>query len=62
MEIDTVNDSLVAARGDKVLIMRLRPELSREEALRLAAWLVAIADMSEENADFKALLKAVQST
>lgn len=52
--IDTTNRFLVGARGDSVIIMR-RPnaELSKEDALNLAAWLVALADPDGE--EFKAV-------
>ena len=59
-EINTVNDSIVGARGDRVVILNPRREMSKDEALRLAAWIVALA--SDDDEEWEALLKAVQST
>lgn len=60
-EIDTLNDWLVGSRGGKIVIasLPLRP-LEKHEALRLAAWIVAIADPGHE--DFEKVLEAVEST
>lgn len=65
MQIDTFNHFMVASRGDKVVILsartgRLDRELSQEEVLNLAAYLVAMADPAGER--FKAVLEAVLST
>ena len=46
-EINTMNDSLVCAQGDKLVIMNPRQRLTREEALRLAAYIVAMTDFDE---------------
>lgn len=59
-EIETLNKFLVGARGDKVVIMLPpRGELSRKDALGLAAWLVAIAEQDNE---FQSVLNAVRNT
>lgn len=42
MEVNTINDSMVAAQGENIIIMRPRPKLTKEEALRLAAYIVAM--------------------
>ncbi len=59
MDIDTQNDSMVGIRGETIIIMRQRRELNKDEALRLAAYLVALAD---EGNSFPALLEAVRNT
>lgn len=58
-ELNTINDSAVAVQADSILILRPRQKLSKAEALRLAAWLVALAD---DNDEFPKLLEAVQNT
>jgi len=60
-EIDTTNDHLVGMRGDQVVIV-LPPmaPMGHDEALRLAAWLVAVADPLGD--DFDTVRKAVLST
>ncbi len=58
--MNTVNDSMVAVKGDgQIVVLNHRAVMSREEALRLAAWLVALAD---EDNDFDRLLEAVKAT
>lgn len=58
-EFDTINDSWVAVQAGQIVIMRQRPKLTKPEALRLAAWLVALADDEDE---FMGLLDAVRGT
>lgn len=58
-EIDTANRFLVGARGDDLVILRFARSVTKEEALNLAAWLVALADSKGE---FPAILEAVQNT
>lgn len=57
--IETANDNLVGARGDGNITVGLPPTsaMSRDRALRLAAWLVALADPTGER--FAAVLRAV---
>ena len=45
-EIETVNDHMVGVRGDGRIVVTLPPlaPMGQAEALRLAAWLVAVAD------------------
>jgi hypothetical protein len=59
--IDTGNYFLITAQGENVLIMRppMRP-ITREQALNMAAFLVAIADPTRER--FEQVLTAVCST
>jgi hypothetical protein len=59
--IDTTNDHLVGTMGGRVVIL-VPPTgpMDPDEALRLAAWLVALADPSGER--FGEIRKAVEST
>lgn len=65
-EIDTSNEFLVGAQyiaGKRWIVFALKgvPQaLSEEQALRLAAWLVALAADSED--EFLAILEAVLNT
>lgn len=61
MDIDTSNEFIVGAIGDDLTVM-LAPRLqhiSKDQALRLAAWLVAMAD---DDNKFPEILKAIQNT
>ena len=61
MSVDPVNTFGVGRRGEKVTIMMPVPEeLTKGEALNLAAWLAALADL--EDATFDTLLRAVRAT
>lgn len=60
-EIDTTNDSLVAVNNQGVLIiMPPRGPMPKDKALRLAAWIVALADPVGD--EFAATLEAVRNT
>jgi hypothetical protein len=60
-EIDTANEFMVACQGDKVVIMNPpRGLLSQDEALVLAAWLVALS--FAERSRFDEVLNAVENT
>jgi hypothetical protein len=54
---DTTNDSFVGVQGDRIVILRPRARMTKPEALRLAAWLVVLAD---EDQQFSVLLDAVR--
>jgi hypothetical protein len=71
MEVDTSNRFLVSAIGDKIVVLGFPGGLSRgksaellvqlltrDDAINLAAWLVALADPAGD--DFQRTLKAVQ--
>lgn len=61
--IDTTNDHFVGVSADQILVMiPIVGHIPRARALRLAAWIVALADESEGNADFLKVLKAVSNT
>lgn len=59
--IETINRFLVAGQGQQVLVMRppLGP-ITKDDALILAAWLVAIAEDGEHK--FQPVLDAVLDT
>lgn len=59
--VNTVNEFLVGIRGGDIIIglPPLRP-ITKDEALRLAAWLVAVADPTGD--DFDKVRRAVLST
>lgn len=58
-ELDTSNRFMVSAAGPNISIMRTPTTITRDDALNLAAWLVAMADREDK---FPALLDAVQNT
>lgn len=62
MEIDTTNKFIVAAQGDAIRVMRphMATAMSKDDALNLAAWLVALADPGGER--FAQVLVAVCGT
>jgi len=58
-----MNDCMVSVNREHILI--LRPPLvpmTKEDALRLAAWIVALADDSANEERFAAVLNAVKNT
>lgn len=59
-DIETTNDFLVGTCGDEITIMRPPFLLTKTEALRFAAWLVALAE--EDDGEFATVLEAVRST
>lgn len=61
---DVMNRFGVAAdsRGAISFMFGVPHTISRERALVLAAWIVALADSSDDHADFKRVLDAVEST
>ena len=61
-EISIANKSLVGVAADGIAILRIRDRLSKEDALNLAAWIVALADDSDDNITFMRLLERVQGT
>ena len=58
-EINTFNDSLIAVQGENIIMLRPRLIWTKEEALRCAAYIVAMAD---DNNTFMDLLMAVKNT
>lgn len=59
--IETLNQFIVAANGDCIVVMHPpNTPLTKEEALNLAAYLVALADPTHER--FAKVLKAIEST
>ena len=60
-EIDTMNRFGVGVQGDGVVIvMPPRGIISKDDAILLAAWLVALADPLEDR--FEKVLHAIQSS
>lgn len=58
--METMNDQLVGMNGDMIIILRAKNRMTREEALRHAAWLVALAEDIEHK--FEPVLAAVRNT
>lgn len=59
-EIDVSNTQFVSVRGgETILILAPKNEMTREEALRHAAYLVALAE--REEGEFAKILGAVQN-
>lgn len=62
-EIDTTNNHLVGSRnGHIVITFPPQGPMGKHEALRLAAWIVALADDSPDHEVFAKVLEAVEST
>lgn len=57
--MDTTNKFMVCAKGNEFAMLRQPGNMSRDDALNLAAWLVAMAD---RDGKFPAILEAVQNT
>lgn len=51
---------MVGAMGDKITIMKFNAQLTKEQALNLAAWLVSLADPGTE--EFQQYLDQVCNT
>ena len=58
-DIDTSNKFLVSARGQRIGVMRPTHDMSKEDALNLAAWLVAMVDV--DPADFDKAVSDIES-
>lgn len=59
--MDTANRFLVSVQGDDIIVMLPPVRMTRAEALTFAAWVVALADESDDDRDFKEVLSAVQA-
>lgn len=59
MAIETTNDFAVGLAGGDVVIMAWGKRMTRDRALRLAAWLVAMGDGSDDQGVFQEQLNAV---
>ena len=57
--LDTFNRCGVGRRGDRVVILRFRAEMSTREAVNLAAWLMALTGEDDE---FTRVLQAARNT
>lgn len=61
-EIETFNKQMVGAIADDIMILNPQRRMTKTEALLHAAWIVALADNSDDCADFKRVLEAVQAS
>jgi hypothetical protein len=61
-QIDTSNNQLVGMQGKTVIVAFPTAVMSPENALRHAAWLVAVAEAVAPELDFAAVLEAVRNT
>jgi hypothetical protein len=60
--VDIANKQAVGVNGSSIVIMFTQPRMSKLDALVHAAWLVALADTSENYEDFRGILKRVLNT
>lgn len=68
--IDATNKQMVAVRGDKIVILAYGRTLTPDDAMNLAAWLVAMAeavrtvhaDDFDPSEEFDMWLQAVRAT
>lgn len=58
-EIDTDNQFMVGSQGTNIIVLRPPSVMTKEQAVRFAAWLVTLAD---DNNQFDTVLEAVQNT
>lgn len=58
--VDTTNHFLVGLKGDDVAIAIFPALITKERAVNLAAWLVVMSDVSDE--DFEALVVAIRNS
>lgn len=59
---DITNQQLVGAHGDNTVVTMPKREMTKQEALVHAAWIVALADRSQNFEEFRGILKAVLET
>ena len=59
-DINTVNDQLVGVQGEHIVVGAPKTRMTRAEALRQAAWLVALAEDGPDQ--FDVILEAVMNT
>ena len=60
-KIDTSNDFFLGAQGEDLVFLRSPQRMNKGQAMRLAAWIVAMGDNSEDHKDFKQVLAAVEA-
>lgn len=61
-EGDVMNSQIVGDHEDAIVIQKPKLEMTREQALIHAAWIVALADKSKNFEEFRGILKAVLET
>lgn len=59
--METGNEQMVGVQGDFIVVMFPKTRMTKAEALRHAAWIVALADDGEESGQFEQVLDAVMS-
>ena len=59
-EIDTSNECMVSVQNNDIVFLMLPRRLSKERALVLAAWIIALADPLNES--FPEIKNAVENT
>ena len=60
--MDTFNKHMVGVQGDNIVVlMPPHGPMSKADALVFAAWIVTLADYSEDEKDFRNALEAVRS-
>lgn len=62
--MDITNKFMVASRGDNVAILNMQSVMTPDEAINLAAWLVAVSDVKVigKCEEFEELLTEVMNT
>ena len=60
--MDTHIDQFGGVAGELIIVAAPKTRMTRAEALRHAAWLVAIADESDDQEAFLAQLEAIRAT
>jgi hypothetical protein len=58
-EGDVDNQQMVDVQGDKIQVLSPLAVMTRDQALIHAAWIVALADRSEDYTEFREILKRV---
>lgn len=61
-DTETFNAQMVGCSGDNIIVLMPKRSMTKAEALMHAAWLVALADNSDDNSEFMSVLAAVNAT
>jgi hypothetical protein len=63
-EIDVTNWQMVSLKGDEIIVMRPKVQMSPEQALVQAAWLVSMAEITDTRLEgkFQQYLDAVNNS
>lgn len=60
-DIDMTNIHGVSVHAENIVVLAPSRRMTYDEALVFAAWIVAIADHSDDHAEFDKILAAVES-